>query len=381
MQIGNWYANIYCQGCFFGVVLLVRIFQLLLVCLVVSAVAQLAMSQHNTVSVEVDGVTVSGQAMGYDGKQLALLLRDGQVRLIKASNETIKPLEKPSQPYSHTLLRDAFFKEYRNRYDVSTTENYVVIHPWGDASTWAKPFNDFHNQFMSYFESKGFKLKRPEFPLVAFVLRSRNDFERSLINESQWRDARIAGYYSRATNRITTYDPAGQLRLTDDPWMYSSWPIIHEATHQSAFNTGVHNRFAPPPIWLAEGLATMFEAKGIHDHQHHTRATDRVNVRRLKQLRKFLDKNEFRAGMINLVANDKLFRSHLEMAYGLSWGLAFYLAETKEKEFFEFIARDAKRKNFVPYRSEQRLRDFAKAFGNDFDKLAQDMRRYYRVKK
>lgn len=358
-----------------------RILKQLIVCFVLIALSQQTFAQNNSVSVEFGGTTVTGRAMGYDGGQLALLLRDGQVQLIKAQQDEIKPLAKAVRPYTLPQLRDAFFKEHRNRYDVSTTENYVVVHPWGDASTWAKPFDDFHNRFVSFFESKGFELKQPEHPLIAMVLRSRNDFERSLINEVQWRDARIAGYYSRATNRITTYDPAGQLRETDDPWMYKSWPIIHEATHQSAFNTGVHNRFAPPPTWLTEGFATMFEAKGFHNHTRFKKAVDRVNVRRLKQVRRFVDTPAFYDGIVNLVANDKLFRSHLEMAYGLSWGLAFYLSQTQEEAFYQYVARDAKRKNFVPYSSEERLRDFAKAFGNDFEKLAKDMQRYYRDKK
>ena len=38
--------------------------------------------------------------------------------------------------------------------------------------------------------------------------------------------------------------------------------IIHEATHQTAYNVGVHARFADQPRWLVEGLAMMFEAEG-----------------------------------------------------------------------------------------------------------------------
>ena len=358
--------------------------KLFFVCLVLCLTSPLSspngFAQTDSVKVELDNRSVVGRALGYDGKQLALLLRDGQIQLFPTQADKISQLGKPFKPYSMPQLKKAFFDEFKTRYDVSTTDNFVVVHPWGDATTWAFPFDDFHRRFVSFFEDRGFEIKEPEIPLIAMVLRSRNDFDRSLINEVQRHDSRIAGYYSRITNRITTYDPAGQLRLAEDRWMYSSWAIIHEATHQSAFNSGVHNRFAPPPLWLAEGLATMFEARGVNDHEKFTKASDRVNRRRLGELRKFLDTPQFYDGLVNLIANDKLYFTHLEMAYGISWGLVFYLSETQPKKFYEFIAKDAKRKNFQPYSSEQRLRDFAKAFGNDFEKLATDLQRYYRKK-
>ena len=335
-------------------------------------------AQSNGVRIQIDGRTVSGQGLAFNGNQLALLRRDGHLQLIETSKNQLTRLDSSPRPFTLEELKSAFFKEYGQRYDVSTTDNFLVVHPWGSPKTWAQPFETFHSRFVSYFKSKGFKLTEPEYPLIAMVLRSRNDFDRSLINEVQRHDSRIAGYYSRITNRITTFDPAGQLRESDDTWMYSSWAIIHEATHQSAFNTGVHNRFAPPPTWLSEGIATMFEAKGVNDHKRFKKPVDRVNKRMLKQLRSHLNSPEFYNGMINLIANDKLFYTHLDMAYGISWGLAFYLSETQPDQFFAFVANDAKRKNFASYSSEQRLRDFGKAFGNDFKGLAEKLRQYYR---
>ena len=333
------------------------------------------------VKIENQGKLAFGRPLGWDGKKIALLRRDGMLTLHPAKKQDIIPLPQEFKPFSMAEFQQAFFKEYRNRYDVSKTEHLIVVHPWGSPKTWAHPFEEFHNRFVNYFTSNGYKLSEPEFPMVAIVLRSRNDFDRSLINEVQRHDRRIQGYYSRVSNHITTYDPSATLRNDRDRWMYSSWSIIHEATHQSAFNTGVHNRFAPPPNWLSEGLATMFEANGINNPEQFPKPEQRVNVRRLKQIRKYLDSEQFYDGMINLVANDKLFFTHLDMAYAISWGMTFYLAETQPDNFFEYIRKDASRKNFVEYTSEQRLRDFAKAFGNDFDGFAKKLQKYYRVKK
>ena len=62
------------------------------------------------------------------------------------------------------------------------------------------------------------------------------------------------GYYDPVTNRIYLYDvTAGQA----DPqkWHVNAETIIHEAAHQTAFNIGIHPRFATSPAWVVEGSA------------------------------------------------------------------------------------------------------------------------------
>src|SRR5436190_8860041 len=59
------------------------------------------------------------------------------------------------------------------------------------------------------------------------------------------------------------------------PWMHEEpWgtfqgslkdTMIHEATHQVAFNTGLHSRIGENPRWVVEGLATVFEAPGVRN--------------------------------------------------------------------------------------------------------------------
>ena len=35
--------------------------------------------------------------------------------------------------------------------------------------------------------------------------------------------------------------------------------VVHEATHQMAFNCGLHTRYADIPVWVSEGIAMYFE--------------------------------------------------------------------------------------------------------------------------
>ena len=39
--------------------------------------------------------------------------------------------------------------------------------------------------------------------------------------------------------------------------------IVHEATHQIAFNCGMQQRYADIPLWLCEGMAVYFEAPDL----------------------------------------------------------------------------------------------------------------------
>lgn len=331
-------------------------------------------------AIEVDDTVFVGHALAWDGKRFAMLARDGGLKLVDAeSPRSLKRTDDPFELYTKPQLQRLLFREFGNRYDISATAHHVVVHPWGDANTWARPFETFHRSFVRYFESHGFELQQPPGPMIAVILRSRGDFSRTLINEVELLDSRIAGFYSRFTNRITTFDPAGYVRDAQDRWLYSATPVIHEATHQLAFNMGVHNRFAPPPKWLSEGLATMFEARGLHLPSRYPREIDRVNTDRLKTLRRNLNSSEFHAGFLNLIANDRLFVSHPKLAYSLSWGLSFYLSEAQPEAYFRFLREDAARPNFKAYGQQERVRDFVTAFGAT-DELERKLIEYYRPK-
>lgn len=334
-----------------------------------------------TAKLEYGNQTFVGKPLGWDGKRFALLDRAGGLNLIPANSpDQLQVAAETFEPYSPDQIVARLTKEFGDRYYISKTERFVVVHPWGPSSVFAPPFESFHNRFVDFFEANGIELKSPDFPQVAIVLRSRNDFNRYLINEIDVRDSRIGGYYSRLSNRITTFDPQGLIRRKGDPWMYSAGPIIHEATHQSAFNTGLHNRFSPPPKWVSEGVATLFEARGFNDASAYKELRDRVNPVRLKALRKRMERGALRDPLLNLIARDNLFGSDIELAYALSWGLSFYLYETQPEKYFAFLKKDAQRKNFKVNSPNQRVSEFALAFGNDFDKLTEELTAYFKPK-
>src|SRR6185295_16554928 len=114
----------------------------------------------------------------------------------------------------------------------------------------------------------------------------------------------VLGYYSPTTNRILMFDP-GQ-----SDWLASSSAetIIHEAAHQTAFNTGVHTRFAATPRWIVEGLGTQFEARGVWQSRSYPNQADRINRGRLISFRQYLARRPTDA-IAQIVSSDRLFGS------------------------------------------------------------------------
>ena len=118
-------------------------------------------------------------------------------------------------------------------------------------------------------------------------------------------------------------------------WSENAETIIHEATHQTAFNVGVHRRFAAAPRWLVEGLATMFEAPGVWNAQYDHTQADRVNRGRLAGFRDYVAKRRQPGSLATLLTTDDAFRSDPDGAYAEAWALSFYLCETQPRLYAE----------------------------------------------
>jgi hypothetical protein len=145
--------------------------------------------------------------------------------------------------------------------------------------------------------------------------------------------------------------------------------IIHEATHQMAFNIGVHNRFSTTPKWLAEGLGTMFEAPGVWAWRDHPLQRERINRDRLTQFRQWVKMGRKSGAFVNLLSSDRLFESNPPAAYAEGWAWVFFLTETYPQKFGQYVAKTAARPDFEAYPLARRLSDFTSVFGTDLRML------------
>lgn len=325
-------------------------------------------SEQPTIKVTHEGRRFIGQPLAFDGKQLAMLRLDGELRvfpLTAKDKEAIEVVAPKFDPYVPSELKKRLKREFGNRYDISTTKNCVVVHPWGEPEYWAEPFEKMIKRFEDHFAKRKFELKDSKFTFIVIVLRSRKDFDRYMNNEIDVRNRSVAGFYSRLSNRMVTYDPSGLVRKPKQKsWLLTSTTMFHESAHQLAFNRGIHNRYSPPPLWLSEGFAMLFETAG-------------TNGARLKTLREYYGKRQVFGQMDKLLTGDTLFQTDPLLAYSVSWGMANYLSKKNPKAFLAYLKEDSERQDFHVNPPQDRLKLFAKHFGNDIDQLQTNMRKHY----
>src|SRR4029079_15011438 len=101
--------------------------------------------------------------------------------------------------------------------------------------------------------------------------------------------------------------------------------IVHEATLQIAFNSGLQTRFADLPLWLLEGMAVYFEAPDLTSARGWT-GIGKVNYLRLETFRKNQAKWKVDS-LMKMIGDDKLFRDSAAAgdAYADAWALNYYV--------------------------------------------------------
>ena len=82
--------------------------------------------------------------------------------------------------------------------------------------------------------------------------------------------------------------------------------IVHEATHQIAFNCGLQTRLSDIPLWLCEGMAVYFEAPDLASSRG-WRGIGRVNYPRLTTFRRN-QPTWRRDTLVTMLADNQRFR-------------------------------------------------------------------------
>jgi hypothetical protein len=216
----------------------------------------------------------------------------------------------------------------------------------------------------------------PPRPLVVVIFSDRRAYEALAARDLGAAADRVVGYYNLLTNRVTTYDltgtdslprasgsprgPAGIEILSSPAAAGLVATLVHEATHQMAFNCGMHRRLAPVPLWVSEGIATYFETPDL-ENARGWRGIGRVNRPRLDH---FLATHR-RGAVAAIVADDDRFRAAdgpLD-AYAAAWALTRYLVDSRKREFVTYLRAQAARPPLDDDSPERRRRDFEAAFG------------------
>src|SRR5690606_18797083 len=125
----------------------------------------------------------------------------------------------------------------------------------------------------NYWRQRDLDLHEPEFPLTGIILSTPEQFVTFAERDVGPAALGSKGYYSIMSNRMVLFDVAGlpagsqpsvqeiQRKLVSAPFNIAT--VVHEATHQMAFNSGMHTRLADNPLWLVEGMAMFFETPDL----------------------------------------------------------------------------------------------------------------------
>jgi hypothetical protein len=322
----------------------------------------------------VDGRVIEGQPLAWTQQQILLLGRDGALYDVNpAEAKEAKKTAAAFTPYTNTELAARLRDEFDRRFEISINGHFVVVHPRGRGDQWGERLESLFRNFTHYVAVRGFQTATPAVPLVAIVFPSQAEYYQYASRSGTPMQPGTFGHYDLSTNRIYLFDVSERDKKVD--WSANAATIIHEATHQTAYNVGVHRRFAEQPRWAAEGLAMMFEARGVWDAGAAPRVADRINRERLTFFRKAASERPA-DWLTRLITSDKAFDADALAAYAEAWTLTFYLCETRPQDYSAYLARLAAREPFTKYPPLERMTDFTTNFGSDLTLLAAQLDRF-----
>lgn len=303
-------------------------------------------------------------------------------------NVTPKQLQKrettdvPFRPLIAEQLGDQLAREVaefgiKTPTHVVVTKHFVVCSTAGPVyAEWCGSlFERLHDAFQAYWKEAGLELHEPEFPLPAIVLKDRTEFAEFATKHDRPDAAQAPGYFSEPTNRIILFDltagpnstpakTAGDIRRKLEASPFNVATMIHEATHQLAFNTGLHTRYADNPRWLTEGMAMFFEVPDL-DSRSGWKTIGRVNAPRLKDFRETIRSPRESLPLADLIRSDQSFlnANQSRAAYAKSWALTYFLLKTRREQAVKYLKTFQHKPRLIADSPDDRVREFQIAFG------------------
>jgi len=359
--------------------------------LLAALLAAAAAPAMDRVVARIDGrdVEIVGRVMveAEDGG-LMVLARDGVIWTVQPEQRVSRTSDPaPFAPLSVEALSARLLSELPKGFDVHRTAHYLICYNTSrEYAQWCGSlFEQLYRGFGAYWGRKGFHLEEPEFPLVAVVFNDRKSYMSHAQAEVGDAAESIIGYFSLKTNRMTMYDLTGvesiargkQRRgtlaeisqvLAQPEAERTVSTIVHEATHQIAFNCGLHVRFSDCPLWYSEGIAVFFETPDLASMKG-WKNVGAVNRSRLAQFRQYLRKRPADS-LKTLISDDSRLRNPQQAldAYAEAWALTYFLIRQRSSQYIDYMKMLSAKQPLMWDTPAQRIKEFEAAFG-DLQKL------------
>jgi hypothetical protein len=333
------------------------------------------------IAIDRDGarITIEGAVL-VEAEDGGLLVERDDDRLELLEPDTIRSREPAAAPAAAETPREAgrrILADLPAGFDLLVTRRYCICFDTSRPyAQWCGGlFERLHDGFTSFWRQAGFEPTPARRPLGVVIFAGRDRYEAFAARDLGAAADRVVGYYNLLTNRVTTFDLTGSAALARPAGRASSRTgleilsspeagglvatLVHEATHQVAFNVGLHRRLAPVPLWLSEGIAMFCETPDLGNDRG-WRGIGGVNQPRL---------SAFLAGqrpgeLERIVRGDDDFRSTERAldAYARAWALTFFLVQTRKRAFVEYLRVIARKEPLAEDTPEDRLREFTAAF-------------------
>ena len=305
---------------------------------------------------------------------------------------------------------DAFLEKagFSSKTRVKRSERFLFVYDVSDGYVeWISALlNEVAKAFDKFVEKIGLEVDELSEPMVVVIFATREEFDAYAVElrgpAYLAQENKPTGFYTQRLNRSIIYDRTGVEStrsdldaLPDENRQYSrkrineeahaikqrdfadanTSTIVHEATHQIAFNRGVFLRTGPVALWTAEGLSLVFETPNGHATQGGWgfRGSFPKNTRMINLFREKIDSMEdpFRT----IVAQEKFYQN-LEGSYAASWALFYYLYKKNPAALSKYMRHIAEKSPCTVYPAQERLKDFEEFFGDDWEKLDSAVKRY-----
>ncbi|QEG33899.1 DUF1570 domain-containing protein [Bythopirellula goksoeyrii] len=371
------------------------IYTLLAVCL---ALPQLPATAVETVLLDQKGEPqqLIGEVVLEDSAGSLLLETDEgafhtiMANMIRSRESDARPLERLDKDG----MAERLLAEMGPGFQVYQSKHYVVVYNTTiKYATWCSSLLErLQRGFLAYWKKQGCEVEQPEHPLAVVIFGNKASYIQYAKKELGPAAGSAIGYYSLKTNRIAMYDLTGMqaLRREDtrrgsshDITAMLSEPeaaplvatIVHEATHQIAFNCGMQTRFGANPVWLGEGLAMFHETPDLGSNRSWS-GIGKVNYDRWDRYRNNAN-NDRVAPLRALIVSDERFRNPRMAvdAYAEAWAWTYFLITWHTDEYVAYMKHLAAKPVLSVDDKRTRLADFTKHFGRDFDALEDEFYR------
>ncbi|PQO43339.1 DUF1570 domain-containing protein [Blastopirellula marina] len=365
---------------------------LVLVCFVAAAAAEDTLTfRYNDAE-----TTKSGKVIAQGDSGVILETPDGMMWPILA-DDLISGKREPGdfQPLDKKALTEKLLAELPPGFEIHETAHYLICYNTSKAYAYwcGSLYERLYRGFVNYWKQRGVELVEPSQPLVAVVFDNKQNYAAYGKEELGDSAGSIIGYYSMHTNRVAMYDLTGadaaraqgssqrdiariNSILARPEATYLVATIVHEATHQLAYNCGLQVRLADNPVWVSEGLAIYFETPDLSSSRG-WRGIGEVNRLRLPQAKRLVQRPGGQLIAQLLIDDDQFRKAETALdAYALAWALNYYLLKRYPDAYCNYLKHLSERKPLHDPPREERLAEFQKYVTSDLTALEADFRKF-----